>query len=34
MGGAVRRRLRLKLQEADVEAFPVIAFTAQSDLEE
>ncbi len=32
--GAVRRRLRLKLQEADVEAFPVIAFTARSDLEE
>ena len=32
--GTVRRRLRLKLQEADVEAFPVIAFTARSDLEE
>ena len=30
----VRRRLRLRLQEADVEAFPVIAFTARSDLAE
>lgn len=29
---SVRRRLRSKLEEADVEASPVIAFTARSDL--
>ena len=30
----LRRRLRLRFEEENVEAFPVIAFTARADLEE